>query len=176
MDNTEQLIAIYHTGFIVCAVLFVVGILLAVAFFFMFDIRNIFLIRTGRAKQQAIEEMEERNLKTGKLSTAPSKLASGQTGKKKKTGPIGKNNPESTVRSENTTASAGAVSAGQASETSVLQNPQATSPAAPQYNQDPLETVMLSEQDSGAVSVNTSPTFRFTVTERTIIIHTTETI
>ena len=68
MDNTEQLISLYHTGFIVCVVLFVIGILLAVACFFMFDIRNIFMLRTGRAKQQTIAEMQARNQKTGKLS------------------------------------------------------------------------------------------------------------
>ena len=68
MDNTEQLISIYHTGFIVCTLLLIAGIAMAVLFFFMFDIRNIFRIRTGRAKQQTISEMQERNLKTGKLS------------------------------------------------------------------------------------------------------------
>ena len=70
MDNTEQLIAIYHTGFIVCAVLLVVGIALAVLFFFKFDIRTIYMLRTGKAKQQTINEMKERNLKTGKLSAS----------------------------------------------------------------------------------------------------------
>ena len=68
MDNTEQLISIYHTGFTVCTLLLIAGIAMAVLFFFMFDIRNIFRIRTGRAKQQTISEMQERNLKTGKLS------------------------------------------------------------------------------------------------------------
>ena len=84
MDNTERLISIYHTGFVVSAILLVAGILLAILFFFIFDIRTIFLIRTGRAKQQTIDEMKEKNLQTGRLSTGSPYTPSGELKKRDK--------------------------------------------------------------------------------------------
>ena len=84
MDNTERLISIYHTGFVVSAILLVAGILLAILFFFLFDIRTIFLIRTGRAKQQTIDEMKEKNLQTGRLGVDSPYTPSGELKKKDK--------------------------------------------------------------------------------------------
>lgn len=84
MDNTERLISIYHTGFVVSAILLVAGILLAILFFFIFDIRTIFLIRTGKAKQQTIDEMKEKNLQTGRLSTGSPYTPSGELKKRDK--------------------------------------------------------------------------------------------
>ena len=184
MDNTEQLIAIYHTGFIVCSVLLVVGIALAVLFFFKFDIRTIYLLRTGKAKQQTINEMKERNLKTGKLSASSPYTDSGDLKRKevkRKTGSFRITNPKpaKAVKAGGASPSPETILAGPAPETAVLQSqsgvPESAS-IAPQKIADPLETAMLANSRNDSVPVRTSPTFRFTLTERTIVSHTTETI
>lgn len=51
----------------ICFIAAALALVLAVVMFFLFDIRNIFLIETGRAKSKAIQEMNERNQRTGKL-------------------------------------------------------------------------------------------------------------
>ena len=189
MDNTERLISIYHTGFIVCAILLVVGIALAVLFFFMFDIRNVYMIRTGRAKQKTIEEMQARNLKTGKLSTSAPYTDSGELRKKdekRKTGafktgafrlperrkatveppkespkqpqPAPSSSPGETVLLNEAPAGAGAVR------------------SAPDPNFDPLATEVLSTDKQAAEPAVSKTGFRFTITERTIVIHTSESI
>lgn len=193
MDNTERLINIYHTGFIVCAILLLVGIALAVLFFFMFDIRNVYMIRTGRAKQKTIEEMQARNLKTGKLSTNAPYTDSGELRKKdekRKTGafktgafrlperrkatveppkespkqpqPAPASSPGETVLLSETPAGADAA----ASAVKSAVNP----------NIDPLATEVLSTEKQAAEPAASKTGFRFTITERTVIIHTSESI
>lgn len=67
MQETEQIISLYHTGFIVCLSLTFLFAALSVFFFFKFKIRNVFDFRTGRAEKRKIKQMEEENAKTGKL-------------------------------------------------------------------------------------------------------------
>ena len=197
MENTERLITIYHTGFIVCAILFVIGILLALAFFFMFDIRNIFLLRTGRAKQQTISEMQERNLRTGKLSEGSPYTDSGELKRKeekRRTGAFKSSKLKASKAGTAKTASAppaGAApggpiaetavlqSAGAAPETAVLQSeaaPAASAGKSAQVYNDPLQTAMLASSKRDEEPAQPKSSFKFTLTERTIIIHTTESI
>ena len=193
MDNTERLISIYHTGFIVCAILLVVGIALAVLFFFMFDIRNVYMIRTGRAKQKTIEEMQARNLKTGKLSTSAPYTDSGELRKKdekRKTGAFKtgafrlperrKVTVEPPKESPKHPQPASASSPG---ETVLLNEAPAGSGvaasavrSAPDPNFDPLATEVLSTDKQAAEPAASKTGFRFTITERTIVIHTSESI
>lgn len=183
MDNTEQLINIYHTGFIVCVVLFVIGVLLAVACFFLFDIRNIFMLRTGRAKQRTIEEMQARNQKTGKLSsdvpyTDSGSLKGPSTGKRgKKSGAL-KVEPKRPVSIEPPQAAPkkqlGTELTANADKT--LMQGGEVKQMADQIHLDPLETEVLTSAQKSAAPVNASPGFRFTITERTIVTHTTESI
>lgn len=182
MDNTEQLITIYHTGFIASLVLLLTGIALAVLFFFIFDIRKIYMMRTGKAKQQTINEMKERNLKTGKLSVSSPYTDSGNLKRKeekRKTGSFRITNPKpaQAVNAGSVSPSSETILAGPAPETAVLQSgvPESAS-IAPQKIADPLETAMLANSRNDSVPVRTSPTFRFTLTERTIVTHTTEII
>jgi len=51
----------------ICFVIAIAAAVLAVALFFLLDIKDIFLIETGRAQRKTIEEMNARNLRTGKL-------------------------------------------------------------------------------------------------------------
>ena len=199
MENTEQLIAIYHTGFIVSIIVMFIGLALAVLFFFLFDIKNIFMIRTGRAKQKSIADMQQRNLQTGKLSSSPY-TDSGEIRNKKerrktgafKTGafrfsdkkqgdvvqpvqPV-KRQPEATVALSNNDIS------GQAMETSLLAetNNSASKEEAllnmesPQY--EAPGTTVLAGDDRQQMQAPTSVKPKFTVTERTIVIHTSEII
>ncbi len=69
MDNLE-LIGILDTCMklaIAAAILFLV---LAVVFFFVFKIPQIYMIKTGKAQRRTIEKMSEVNAETGRLSMA----------------------------------------------------------------------------------------------------------
>lgn len=67
MQETEQIIAIYHTGFIICLCLTILFAVLSVVIFFRFKIRRVFDFLTGRAQKRTIRQMEEENAQTGKL-------------------------------------------------------------------------------------------------------------
>lgn len=67
MQEAEQLISLYHTGFIVCLCLAILFAVLSVIIFFVFDIRGVFDFMTGRAEKRTIRKMEEENARTGKL-------------------------------------------------------------------------------------------------------------
>lgn len=192
MDN-ERLISIYHTGFIVCAVLLIVGIALAVLFFFMFDIRNVYMIRTGRAKQKTIEEMQARNLKTGKLSSSAPYTDSGELRKKeekRKTGQfktgafklperrkITVEPPKESPKRPQTAPASSPSETVLLSETSAGADAAASAvKSAANPNIDPLATEVLSTEKQAAEPAASKTGFRFTITERTVIIHTSESI
>ncbi len=67
MQETEQLISLFHTGFIVCLILTLMFAALSVLIFFMFKIRQVFDFLTGRAEKRTIRQMEAENAQTGKL-------------------------------------------------------------------------------------------------------------
>lgn len=67
MQETEQLIALYHTGFIICLILTILFAIVSIAIFFLFKIRKVFDVLTGRAEKRIIRQMEEENAQTGKL-------------------------------------------------------------------------------------------------------------
>lgn len=67
MQETEQLITLYHTGFIICLILTILFAVLSVLIFFLFKIRRVFDFLTGRAEKRTIRQMEEENAQTGKL-------------------------------------------------------------------------------------------------------------
>ena len=62
--------AIFNTIFIICLALAIVFFIVSVILFFLFDIRGIFNIKTGRAEKKRIKELEEANAKTGRLRGA----------------------------------------------------------------------------------------------------------
>lgn len=186
MDNTEQLISLYHTGFIASAVLMVMGLVLAVLFFFLFDIRNIFLIRSGRAKQKTIEDMQARNLKTGKLSAATPYTDSGELKKreeKRKSGAFqitgGKKDKGELPKSA--LSERGLRSHGQTGSTELLSEEVNRNNASDNKQQtadirDPLKTEVMKSDNTDVRPAEENAGFRFTVTERTIVIHTAEII
>lgn len=81
--NNENLVNVFGTLSVVCFVLAAVFAVFAVIMFFIFDIRNIFDMRTGRAQKRVITEMEAENALTGRLIN-PNARAKGKGGRKKK--------------------------------------------------------------------------------------------
>lgn len=67
MQGTEQLIELYHAGFLICLILTIVFAFLSILIFFKFKIRQVFDLMTGRGEKRTIRQMEEENAKTGKL-------------------------------------------------------------------------------------------------------------
>ena len=67
MNNTEEIFSLLSTCFSICIVLSVLFFIIAVILFFVFDIRTIFNIRTGRAKKKTVSEMQAANNKTGRM-------------------------------------------------------------------------------------------------------------
>ena len=64
MESTVSLLKIC---FSICLALTVVFFIISIILFFVFDIRTIFNIRTGRAKRRTVLEMQEANSRTGRL-------------------------------------------------------------------------------------------------------------
>lgn len=67
MGSIQQQLEIYRAGGIICIIFLILSILLAVLFFFLFDIPTIFMLRTGREKKLSLQKIAEHNAKTGSL-------------------------------------------------------------------------------------------------------------
>ncbi len=67
MDNPSGVISVLKTCFVVCLTVTILFFVINVVLFFVFDIRTLFNIRTGRAKRKTIKEMQAANDSTGRL-------------------------------------------------------------------------------------------------------------
>lgn len=65
--DAQTLIQIYQTGFYICMAVTIVGILLAVLFFFWFRIGIIWSIQTGKAQKKAVQNMQESSRQNGRM-------------------------------------------------------------------------------------------------------------
>lgn len=154
--DAVQLIKLYETLFYVSLALTILGLGLAVFFFFFFDIRTVFAMETGKARNDTIRRMMEQNAKTGNLRTT-------YTGNTGRTGATGRTSgkrvthPEPKVEVLSKTAS-------DVEQTTVLQTPAAEETMLLQ-REEVQETVMLKKR---------APDFRFELTENTVVIHTDE--
>lgn len=74
-----NMINILNTCFILCLAISILFFIISVVLFFLFDIRTIFNIRSGRAQAKTVKEMQEANSTTGRLrvgkQTQTSKLS-----------------------------------------------------------------------------------------------------
>lgn len=88
MDNVDGIISVLRTCLQVCIAFSILFFIISVVLFFVFDIRTIFNIRTGRAKKKTVREMQEANNKTGRLrvggKTVTSQLSKADKSKAKK--------------------------------------------------------------------------------------------
>lgn len=66
MDQSN-LSSVFDTCFWICLSFTILFLVISLILFFLFDIRTIFSIRTGRAKAKTIKEMELANSQTGRL-------------------------------------------------------------------------------------------------------------
>lgn len=76
MDSIDSLISIFRTCFHVCIAFTVLFLIITVVLFFLFDVKTIFNIRTGRAKKKTVKEMQEANNTTGRLRVSGKTLTS----------------------------------------------------------------------------------------------------
>ena len=67
MDDHLGNIEFLQSAYTVCFGIAAAALILAVALFFLLDIREIFLIESGRARRKTVLEMNEKNQRTGKL-------------------------------------------------------------------------------------------------------------
>lgn len=85
----EGIIGLYSTGFTVSMVIAILGAICSVGLFFLYDIKTVFLVRTGRAQKLSEKRIAERNEATSKLKAdysfeydSTSNLRSGRRGRK----------------------------------------------------------------------------------------------
>ena len=65
--NAQELIRIYRSCFYVCAAVTAAGILVSVCLFFRFHIRNIWMLRSGKAEKKAVREFQESSRQDGRM-------------------------------------------------------------------------------------------------------------
>ena len=60
-------ISIFNTAFVVCLSMAILFFIISVVLFFIFDIKTIYMIRSGKAKAKTVKEMQAANADTGRL-------------------------------------------------------------------------------------------------------------
>ena len=165
-------ISILQTGFIICLAFAIVFFIISVVLFFVFNIRLIFNIRTGRAKKKTIEEM-----KTGRLRAKGKSLTS----------KLGSDTPPESQFSgfqKNYTSSSGSGSETTSSLENVMENT-SYSVNVPSYKyaneneSEFAETSLLNEDDISSETTLLSEendSTEFKILQRMIFIHTDEII
>lgn len=161
--TAQAQIELFGALFYVCLVIAIIGLGLAVLFFFIFDIPSVYALITGKAKRQTVERMAAQNSKTGRLQQMPISENIGGAGQAVQ-------NPAPAAIYEQTAqldvVADTSILSEQAAETSVL-------------SAQAGETSVLSRSNNAESpdrKVNTAPAIRFEITENTLVIHTTEII
>lgn len=80
VEESSKVISMLNTGFIICLVLTIVFFLISVLLFFVFDIKNVFLVRTGRAARKEIQKLQNDNFNTGRLMKYQNNHVYGESG------------------------------------------------------------------------------------------------
>lgn len=65
--GSEGIIQLYTNGFWISLAVTILGAVGAVASFFLFDIRTVFAIRTGKAEKASVQKLAAKNMETGRL-------------------------------------------------------------------------------------------------------------
>lgn len=76
--EAQELITAYRTSFYVCAAIATLGLILSVSLFFRFNIPNLWAVRTGRAEQRAVQELQAKGKQEGQMRKSPLRHLSGQ--------------------------------------------------------------------------------------------------
>ncbi len=151
MNQYQQSMDFFQTGYRVCFGIAIAALIIALILFFLFDIRTIFMIRTGRAQRRKVQEMEERNQRTGKLRDDTEKdLGSGTSDSGAKTLSRGKSLTENKTEKGKT---------------------KKAQKGSGRATQSMLDTMALSK-----ASASEAGDFHFVVVQKEIITHTDERI
>lgn len=162
MDAVEKMSLSGNLVYVFAAVA-AVGLIMAVLFFFLFDIRNVHALMTGKAKRDAIERMAEQNSRTGRLRESSGNI-------REKSVPVVQHPSKEVTADIQPVAQAGM------GETVALRRDETT------VLSGAGETTVLGGDVAGETAVLTrpgaqpEPAIRFDVTESTLVIHTNEII
>ncbi len=165
--DAVRLMQIFGTLTYVAIAIAAVGLILAVIFFFAFDIRDVYALRTGKAKREAIERMSARNEQTGHLrpaTTSGSLTASTPTTNALTSPPPTDDNMKAADGTTllNTSSAETTVLDISGNETTVLAHA-----AAPAAQKAPVAPAQPTPKPS---------TIRFDISDSTVVIHTDEMI
>lgn len=142
-------------------------LILAVVLFFLFDIRKILTIETGSGRRKTVQEMHDRNLRTGKLRVDPGASSEGGSTREQKNKTSGKSTQRhNTVSNKTESTAKGRLS--RKGGTQKFEDSQGVSNGTKDC-QKSADTVFLSDN-----SPKTG--LRFSVIQKTIVIHTDEII
>ena len=161
--TAQAQIELFGALFYVSMAIAIIGLGLAILFFFVFDIPGVYALMTGKAKRQTVERMAEQNSKTGRLQQMP------VSGNIRGAGPVIQNPAPATINEHTAQLDVVAetsILTEQAAETSVL-------------SAHAGETSVLRRDNNTAPAnrkVNAAPAIRFEITEDTLVIHTAEII
>lgn len=178
MEDIAGKIQLYHNIFTVCLVLSLVCLVLAVALFFVLDIRSVLGYLTGRQRRRKVKEMEAANAVSGRLMREQSSMQHVAQEMKEEMGvrqiqTPGARKVEKVVEE---------LPVSEVPKEAPVQEKQQPSPAAPQEMQrtEPVretETTLLKEDGSTEVLYeSTAPQGTFTIEREIILIHTEEVI
>ena len=185
--SAVESITLFNGLFYVFLGIAALGLLLAVFFFFYFDIPTLRAVMTGKAKEESIRKIEEQNKKTGNLRfqypvSSGDMKRHGHTGKMDKSGKLGRSAKLSQPEPQPVQTYA-APPAEERLETGVLSQ---QTPETAVLNYDAPETTALGVQnppvqeadDAGQTAPlrPVAPDFRFEITQNIIVIHTDELI
>lgn len=76
--DAQSLIQTYQTGFYLCMVITIVGIVLSLFCFFRFKIGNIWAIQSGKAQKKAVKELQEASRQDGRMRADEARYFTGQ--------------------------------------------------------------------------------------------------
>lgn len=164
MNNADSIISIFKTCLQFCIAFAILFLVISIVLFFVFDIRAIFSIRTGRAKKKTIKEMQEANNKTGRLRVGGKTMTS-QLSKEDKQS-INKKSIKTQIASQNI----------DSQQTEVLQNDnyQTEVLGKEEYIYGSAPTSQLNEKSNdNSLQVND---IHFVITKNIVVVNTDEMI
>ncbi len=176
-----DLISIFRICFYICLAFTILFFIISVVLFFLFDIKTIFNIRTGRAKQKTIKEMQAANNSTGRLRVDGKTLTS-QLSKNDKKNIKKRENiivPPQTEPVKEQYVNQSKTPYGDGSENTTVLQPQADIQS---YDPGAQTTQQLSESDMNNIGYDNSFAYdnvknvNFQIVKKLVVIHTDEII
>ena len=186
-----DLISIFRICFYVCLAFTILFFIISVVLFFLFDIKTIFNIRTGRAKQKTIKEKQAANNSTGRLRVDGKTLTSQLSKNDKKNIKKKRENiivPPQTEPVKEQYVNQSKTPYGDGSENTTVLQPQAeptavlSQPDIQSYDPGAQTTQQLSESDMNNIGYDNSFAYdnvqnvNFQIVKKLVVIHTDEII